>query len=120
MRPSYRRATINPLVPLVLCLFAATTQVSVAQPYAPAKPAAQAGGPPLCNMPAVPPSLQPPSRNDQKKSADHLHKAQQAYVSRDFNQAIWHLQAAYALIPHPEVLYNLAQACREAGSDVEA
>ena len=55
-----------------------------------------------------------------KQIAGHLDAAGSAYQSRQFSVAITELQAVYELDPQTEVLFNLAQTCREAGRDLEA
>ncbi|HNN91623.1 MAG TPA: tetratricopeptide repeat protein [Pseudomonadota bacterium] len=55
-----------------------------------------------------------------KKARGHIAAAGKAYASYDFVGALRELRSAYELDPQNDVLYNIAQACREGGVDVEA
>jgi tetratricopeptide (TPR) repeat protein len=79
--------------------------------------------PKLC---AVPTSAAPqetktqPDRKAKRQVASELEAAHSAYEKGDFTTAITSLQAAYAIAPSVEILYNIAQTCREAGLPREA
>ena len=55
-----------------------------------------------------------------KKARGHVAAAGKAYASYDFVGALRELRSAYELDPQNDVLYNIAQACREGGVDAEA
>ena len=55
-----------------------------------------------------------------KQALGHLDRARQAYESREFGEALYELRAAYDLNPIVDVLFNLAQVCRESGREEEA
>jgi len=55
-----------------------------------------------------------------KQVLAHLERARKAYEGRQFGEALYELRAAYDLNPLVDVLFNLAQVCREAGREEEA
>jgi tetratricopeptide (TPR) repeat protein len=78
--------------------------------------ATEAPPPELCTPPTV--TVQPGkklSKKEKKQLAQNLDKARVAYEARRFDEAAEALRAVYSLDPQEDVLYNLAQACREAG-----
>lgn len=87
-----------------------------AQNAAPA--AATALDPSLCELhDAATPS---PEKKTQKRARGHLDAAHDAYEKGDFVTTLTELQAAYALEPSVDILYNMAQSCRAAGLVVQS
>ncbi|MFO0574101.1 MAG: tetratricopeptide repeat protein [Polyangia bacterium] len=83
--------------------------------------AAEPPPPELCTPPTV--TVQPGkklSKKEKKQLAQSLEKARVAYEARRFDEAAQALRQVYALDPQDDVLYNLAQACREAGRLAQA
>lgn len=80
-------------------------------------PTAKASAPSeLCApMPAVEKRSQPLGKKEKKQHAKYMQDALAAYEGRRFAEAAIALRAAYLLDPQVDVLYSLAQACREAG-----
>lgn len=76
--------------------------------------------PKMCATPTVGAANAASGRKAQQQVRAHIDSARNAYVKRDFAAAISELQAAYQLDPLVDVLFNIAQACREAGLDSEA
>ena len=64
-----------------------------------------------------PPEL---TKKDEKQLRGHLEASRDAYQKSDYGRAIAELRGAYALKPVGEVVYSVAQACREAGKDAGA
>lgn len=73
----------------------------------------------LCTVPSRD-GLKPATAKNKKKALSHLDRARKSYEERNFADAVAALRAAYDLDPLVDVLFNLAQACREAGRDAEA
>lgn len=88
----------------------------------PAAAPAAAAAPDAGALCTVPPreNLKPASSKNKKKALGHLDRARKSYEERNFVEALAALRAAYDLDPLVDVLFNLAQACREAGRDAEA
>lgn len=84
-----------------------------------AEPAAAPDAGALCTVPSRE-GLKPASAKNKKKALGHLDRARKSYEERNFVDALAELRAAYDLDPLVDVLFNLAQACREAGRDAEA
>jgi hypothetical protein len=50
--------------------------------------------------------------NKKAEAQQHLEAGTEAYQAKDFDKAITEFEASYALVPDPQVLYNLAQSNR--------
>lgn len=75
--------------------------------------------PKLCAPPAAT-AQTPPDKKNKRKARAAIETARVAYDKGDFAASITALQEAYALDPLVDLLYNIAQACREAGLQREA
>jgi tetratricopeptide (TPR) repeat protein len=73
----------------------------------------------LCTVPAKS-EARTVAPKAKKQALAHLDRARKAYESREFGEALYELRAAYDLNPLVDVLFNLAQVCREAGREEEA
>jgi tetratricopeptide (TPR) repeat protein len=74
----------------------------------------------LCQIETRPAVEASQDKATKKKARGHLAAAKKAYDSYEFVQALRELRSSYELDPQNDVLYNIAQACREGGVDVEA
>lgn len=74
----------------------------------------------LCQIETRPAVEAAQDKAAKKKARAHLTAAKKAYDSYEFVQALRELRSSYELDPQNDVLYNIAQACREGGVDVEA
>jgi tetratricopeptide (TPR) repeat protein len=99
------------------------SRAQTASPPAPA-PGAEKSAPKLdaslCQIETRPAAEASQDKAAKKKARAHVAAAGKAYASYDFVQALRELRSAYELDPQNDVLYNIAQACREGGVDVEA
>jgi tetratricopeptide (TPR) repeat protein len=83
-------------------------------------PSAQRGErPELAYAPADEPA-QGASTNDRTRARELTAKASAAYRANDFAQALEHFERAYALVPAPELLFNVGQCQRHLGRDAQA
>lgn len=104
----------QPVCALLLLLLSTAPVLAQTQ-----NPAAPALDPKLCAVPATT-ARDTSDKNAKRQARKALESARKAYLAGDFARSIASLQAAYALDPLTEILYNIAQACREAGLEAEA
>ena len=101
---------------LALCLFAllATSTTSVAQEPAAEKTAAEkpAAEKPAAEKPAAP--------DGRALAAQHVKAGKRMLDLGEYDKAIAEYEAAFALIPHPQMLFNLGQAHQRKGDKVKA
>lgn len=99
---------------------AAPTPIKTAP--APVTPAPTPSGPALadalCNPAVAAP--RPASFAATKLSQRHVGLSTRAYETGHYDVAAREMQMAYALTPRPDILFNLAQACREGAHEREA
>lgn len=104
---------------LIFAMFLGVLGIREAAAATTEKPTSSAPDPKTCRVPPVPSGTAPDKKARQKASAQ-IDVARSAYIKGDFAVALTALQDAYALDPSIDTLYNLAQACREAGLENEA
>lgn len=76
--------------------------------------------PALCQIETRPSVEAAGDKAGKKKARGHLLAAKKAYDAYDFSQALRELRSAYELDPQTDILFNIAQTCREGGIDGEA
>ncbi len=76
--------------------------------------------PTLCQIETRPAVEGVQDKAAKKKARAHLASARKAYESYQFIEALRELRSAYEIDPQNDVLFNIAQTCREGGADAEA
>lgn len=76
--------------------------------------------PSLCQIETRPAVEGQQDKAAKKKARGHLGAAKKAYESYQFVDAVRELRSAYEIDPQNDVLFNIAQTCREGGADAEA
>ena len=104
-------------VGLAVPSLAAEPQAASATPGAPAVPKLD---PSLCQIETRPAVEGQQDKAAKKKARGHLAAAKKAYDGYQFVDALRELRSAYEIDPQNDVLFNIAQACREGGADAEA
>lgn len=77
----------------------------------------------LCTLPERPPAAAAAQKTDRQSlhvAQVHIDRATLAYKDRRYVDSLNALRQAYALQPHPDILFNLAQGCRELGQPAAA
>lgn len=72
----------------------------------------------LCKLPAQSAAASSPQRLTRQRvnvAQSHIDRATRAYENERYADALSALRLAYALQPRPDLLFNLAQSCRELG-----
>ncbi|MBL9003246.1 MAG: tetratricopeptide repeat protein [Myxococcales bacterium] len=105
------------------CLWLAAPAVAMAQAPAsdaPAAPTVPKLDPSLCQIETRPVVEGQQDKAAKKKARVHLAAARKAYEGYQFVDALRELRSAYEIDPQNDVLFNIAQTCREGGADAEA
>ena len=69
---------------------------------------------------AAPAHADEPSEKDRREASQHVEQGRKLQEEGDYDGAIKRYRAAYRLIPHPQLLYNLGQAYRLKGDKKRA
>lgn len=102
-------------------LFSSTAALAqTAAPDGAAPPAVPKLDPTLCQIETRPAVEGVQDKAAKKKARAHLASARKAYESYQFIEALRELRSAYEIDPQNDVLFNIAQTCREGGADAEA
>lgn len=114
-----RGAALLALVSVCLAIpsLAAEPQAASSTPGAPTVPKLD---PSLCQIETRPAVEGQQDKAAKKKARGHLAAAKKAYDGYQFVDALRELRSAYEIDPQNDVLFNIAQACREGGADAEA
>lgn len=105
------------------CLWLAVAAVAMAQAPASDAPAGSTVpklDPSLCQIETRPVVEGQQDKAAKKKARVHLAAAKKAYEGYQFVDAVRELRSAYEIDPQNDVLFNIAQTCREGGADAEA
>jgi tetratricopeptide (TPR) repeat protein len=108
---------------MLACLCLLLPRVAAAQTppaEAQAAPAVPKLDPALCQIETRPAVEGQQDKAAKKKARGHLAAAKKAYESYQFIDAVRELRSAYEIDPQNDVLFNIAQTCREGGADAEA
>ena len=102
-------------------LFSSTAALAqTAAPDGATPPAVPKLDPTLCQIETRPAVEGVQDKAAKKKARAHLASARKAYESYQFIEALRELRSAYEIDPQNDVLFNIAQTCREGGADAEA
>ena len=102
-------------------LFSSTAALAqTAAPDGATPPAVPKLDPALCQIETRPAVEGVQDKAAKKKARAHLASARKAYESYQFIEALRELRSAYEIDPQNDVLFNIAQTCREGGADAEA
>lgn len=104
---------------LILCGIGLTGHAAAATPPAAPAPPAPVTDELCAALPEVKGASEL-SRKAEKELRTRMEGSREAYQRSDYAAAINELRAAYQLKPVGEIIYSIAQACREAGRDEKA